>query len=37
VTTVSFSEGIGVVRQEIWEGKRNVILELEKFEKGDGK
>jgi len=33
-----YSEGVGVVRQSILEGKRPpLVLELEKFEKGEGK
>jgi hypothetical protein len=34
-TTVWYAAGVGMVRQEISEGKRTTRLELEKFEKGE--
>jgi len=36
-TTISYADGVGPVKQVINEGKRILVLELEKFERGDGK
>jgi hypothetical protein len=37
LTTISYADGVGPVKQIINEGKRTLVLELEKFERGDGK
>lgn len=34
-TTLWYAGGVGMVRQQITEGKRTTVLELEKFEKGE--
>jgi len=36
-TIVSYAEGVGIVKQEVVDGKRTLTLELEKFEKEDEK
>ena len=36
-SSISYAERVGIVRQTIDEGKRTLVLELEKFETGDGR
>jgi hypothetical protein len=36
-TIVSYADGVGIVKQEIVEGKRPLVLELERFEKEEDK